>query len=248
MGSIYWIASYPKSVGTSLPALFASYLSADAVDAASRTLFDEWSGVQASALDEEIIERLRPQIYRCAARHASGLLFLKTHDMFRRAPDGESLFPADSSSGVIYLVRNVLDIADSLSLADAAGKAAAVDELCSSGHAIACSAGRLNSELRQITGSWSEHVRSWTEQRQIPVCLIRYEDLLRNPEEEFSRISRFCGLVPDAVRLRQAVSHFREMQHQQPAGSRNSMDTDLLRRLAGSHGEVMHRIGYPLET
>lgn len=75
MGKIIWLASYPKSGNTWMRALLTNYLCdgetpADINEmdggpiASSRVWFDEWVGVEASALSDNAIERLRPGVYR----------------------------------------------------------------------------------------------------------------------------------------------------------------------------------------
>ena len=68
VAKIVWLASYPKSGNTWMRVLLANYLrNADApVDinaleggpiASARVWFDEWVGIEASALDDATIER-----------------------------------------------------------------------------------------------------------------------------------------------------------------------------------------------
>jgi hypothetical protein len=58
-------------------------------------------------------------------------------------------------------------------------------------------------------GSWANHVRSWVDQQQIPVLLLRYEDLLVQPEPHFSRLATFLNLPAEEPLIREAVANTR---------------------------------------
>src|SRR6185369_1295236 len=79
MAEIFWLASYPKSGNTWMRILLNNYRrnAPEPADinkleggpiASARVWFDEWVGIEASALDDALIERLRPGVYRCMAR------------------------------------------------------------------------------------------------------------------------------------------------------------------------------------
>ncbi len=54
-------------------------------------------------------------------------------------------------------------------------------------------------------GSWSNHVRSWLGQRQIPVHLVTYQNLVDRPERELPAILEFLGVNIAADRQRIAI-------------------------------------------
>ena len=47
------------------------------------------------------------------ARDADETLFMKVHDAWMRVDTGEPMFPADVTLGVVYIIRNPLDLAAS---------------------------------------------------------------------------------------------------------------------------------------
>jgi len=278
MGSICWIVSYPKSGNTWLRALLANYRadsgrpadinSLGDYGASARIVFDEWTGIRASLLDDVTIDNLLPDVYRCVAREESGTLFFKAHDMFRLNGLGEPLFPGDVSTGAVYLVRNVSDVAISLAHHAGIGGTEAVGMLCQSRYAVACSEAGLDGQLRQVLGSWSEHVSSWLDQSAIPVHLVRYEDLLRSPVEVFGGIVEFCGLPFDRERVLRAVafSRFDELRRQEQANGfserheRSSapffrlgragdgaekLGAEMVQKLFDEHGAILRRLKYP---
>ena len=124
MGKIIWLASYPKSGNTWMRTLLTNYLrdsdtpaDINKLDggpiASARGWFDEWAGIEASALNDTVIERLRPDVYRCMAGESPDTLYMKVHDAWGRTDSGEALFPADVTGGVVYILRNPLDMARS---------------------------------------------------------------------------------------------------------------------------------------
>jgi aryl sulfotransferase len=278
MGKIMWLASYPKSGNTWLRVLLTNYLRdgdkpADINEltggpiASARVWFDEWAGVEASALSDGLIERLRPDVYRCLEREATDTLYMKVHDAWGRTDRADPLFPADVTAGVIYILRNPLDLAASCAHHWGVSVNQAVENLCNPVFATSRSLGGLADQLCQSLQSWSGHVRSWLDESGLPILLVRYEDLQRAPTEIFGEVIRFCDLPWDEARVCKAVafSDFAELQRQEQrqgfrersaaapgpffrrgqAGSwRDELPPDLARRLIRVHAETMQRFRY----
>jgi aryl sulfotransferase len=280
LSSIVWLASYPKSGNTWLRALLSNYLrDADVpadinalgkewfAHASRRVLFDELVGVEASALEQAAIDRLRPETYRCLAHEAPQVLYLKVHDSWALTDDGNALFPADVTAGVIYILRNPLDVAPSFANHLGVSVDAAVDRMCDESFAMSNSPERMDEQLRQHVGSWSGHVRSWLDHSGLPCRVVRYEDLRHDPERVFGEVVRFCGLPDEGPRLRKAIafSDFAELRRQEQengfrerlrvaaggffrrgvaGGWREELPAGLALRLVEAHHETMRRFGY----
>jgi len=233
--------------------------------AGARRSFDEWAGVEASALDANVVDRLRPEVYRRLARDADETLFVKVHDAWTRADSGEPMFPADVTLGVVYIIRNPLDLAASCAHHWGTSIAAAVETLCDgAGSPTKCN---LTGQLRQRLGSWGEHVRSWVDDSGTALHVVRYEDLSIDPCGFFGGMVKFCGLDYDEDLVKKAVafSSFGELQRQEassgfqerspaaPGGFfrrgetgswRDELPGDLAERLMAAHHETMRRFGY----
>lgn len=278
MANIVWLASYPKSGNTWIRILLANYTSEklEPIDinkiggwpiASDRVSFDEWAGVEASALADELIEQLRPGVYRCMAREEQHTIYLKVHDSWVLTAKGEGVFPADVTAGVVYIVRNPLDMAASCANHWGISIKQAVANLCDPDYALARSLGGQSDQLRQKMGAWSSHVTSWLDDSGLPVHAVRYEDLRCNTLQYFGAVVRFCGLEYNEQRLQKAVefSSFQELQRQEiengfrersvaapeaffrkgrAGGWREELSNDLVRRIIDVNCETMRRFGY----
>lgn len=48
-------------------------------------------------------------------------------------------------------------------------------------------------------GTWLEHTLSWEKQTQLELLVIRYEDMILNPERQASRLSEYLGVSNKAM-------------------------------------------------
>jgi len=66
----------------------------------------------------------------------------------------------------------------------------------------------IAAELEPECGSWGEHVACWVAPRQLTgaMLIVRYEDMLENPEHELGKIAAFLNINPTEGRLARAVS------------------------------------------
>ena len=288
---IIWLASYPKSGNTWLRAVLTNYLHDDGapfsinalvgVPRNGRVVFDEYLGLDSADMTDDEIARHLPRFREVLAerispsRSRSGRLlpeqrlrrnqpaFVKTHEAYR-LPGASARFP-QAAGGVVYLVRNPLDVA------------------CSYAHHQNWSLDRITRWMDDPTAelgisggifellpepmtTWSGHVTGWTEQTDLPLHVARYEDLLADPQAGFGKIVRFAGLAWDDRRLGRAIKHstfsrlqaqeresgFSEKQPTAPsffrvgvAGSwRTALTPTQVREIVDAHGEVMARFAY----
>ena len=277
MQRLVWLASYPKAGNTWVRLFLAAYtqsgqdeLDINSVDvslhAGNRDLFDRVIGLEASDLTPAEIERFRPDVYRQLAVEAEEPLFLKVHDRWRRTPDGGALFPPETTAATIYIVRDPRAVAPSFASHYSCALDDAIDRMATPDYGIAARLDRLASQLPQPIGSWSQHVTSWLDQPELPVHLVRYEDLHAAPEAHFAEILRCAGLPVSAERLAAALAQtrFERLQAQEAAVDfkerlsaaprffrqgrpdrwRDELTPTQIARIERDHGAVMARLGY----
>jgi hypothetical protein len=270
-----WLASYPKSGNTWLRAVYSAWVTGSAVDpndlrdgamAASRGAFDEALGVPSASMTPDEVEMVRPRADEVIAAGAREPLLRKIHDAYVRGPAGEPIVSVAATRAALYVIRDPRDVA--VSYAHHSGETLewARRRLSDRGAAMSDRADRLEPQLRQRLGTWSEHVRGWVDDTPFPVAVVRYEDCVAAPVETFSRALRFAGLDVDDEAIEFAVEHAQfdrlraaEGEHgfaerapdapsffrRGPAGSwRDDLSADLAAAIAEDHREVMARFGY----
>ena len=188
--------------------------------ASDRETFSEIVGLDASDLTPEEILRHRPLFHELLARELAELpaggcrrptrsaggpsrehapAFVKVHDAYLHTRNGAALFPKVATSGVVYLVRNPLDVAVSY----AHHRQKSIDDTMRWMNEPAAAEGEvtggIHTQLPQPLTTWSGHVASWLDQEELPVHVARYEDLLADPMAGFGAIVRFAGLDRDGT-------------------------------------------------
>ena len=273
-GSIVWIAAYPKSGSTWLRAVLTNYVRKSDAPASineligpilhSRHVFDEYLGLPSSDLTDEEVLRLRPLVNKQLAAEFPHPWFVTVHDAFVQTAAGP-LFPPEATAGAVCLVRNPLDVAVSYAHHLQRPLDRTVELMNVRGARRSQSRRRIHPVFEDILPSWSEHVASWLES-DLPVCVLRYEDMLADPAGAFGEAVRFTGLAWSRSRLARAIDHarfdrlrvqeerngFAERQPEAPtffrsgrAGDwRTALAPEHVEALVGAHAPVMERFGY----
>ncbi len=277
MKRIVWLASYPKSGNTWVRFLLANYLRQcdDGVDvdrlafgqiASLRSLFDEWSGIESSDMTADEVDWCRADVFRAVAASVRTTVFLKTHDAWLRDALGHPLFPEDATLRVVYIVRNPLDVAVSLAHHLDLDVTEAVGWMCDDEFTLVRSRRGISPQLPQRVRSWSNHVKSWVDDSGLPLTLVRFEDLAREPAVTLSRILEEVGETVDPGRVAQAVRYasFDRLQRQERergfperrsksslffrsgriGDGQRELAAAQIERLHASHETVMRRLGY----
>lgn len=277
MNGIVWLASYPKS-GNTWFSIFLTNLLSDAAtpvdinqplrppNFAAREHFDRLTGWDSSELSAARIEDLRLGAQEAFAREAESTP-IKTHDAFWDPQRDKPRFSLKATRCALFLVRNPLDVAVSLSHHTGLG----LDETIRfMNDARASNVLEGNSaQLPQLLLDWSSHAKSWVDASGLSVLTLRYEDMLRAPEENFMRACAFAGLPTERARVLRAIEHsrFDVLQRQEReqgfaeappnrsffrqgrSGSwREVLSDRQVRTLRECHEPMMRRFGYWEET
>jgi hypothetical protein len=277
-GNIIWIASYPKSGNTWFRVFLANLLNEAVSDlntfqidgdediASSRLSFDSCTGLDSACLSRQEIAFLRPRVYEHLSMTLNKNIWLKTHDAYQTLPDGIPLFPASATKAAIYLIRNPLDIVGSYASHNGDTIDSIIDKMNNQDFQLQKQIWDAQRQLPQFLGSWSGHVKSWTEMPDYPVCLLRYEDMHLESLATFGKAVAATGIEKSPEEIVRAInastfdklkkmeqeSGFRERPHTSGqffrAGKIGSWRDSLTEKQAGliieSHADTMRRHGY----
>jgi aryl sulfotransferase len=282
-----WLASYPKSGNTWLRILIANASPGghepidinkinDGGMASNRGSFDYAALIDSGLLTHDEIDGLRPRVYAELAREAAQSLdmprveFVKVHDAYTLNSAGEPLLGgAQGADGAIVIVRDPRDVAPSLAHHFDYNVHDAVTFMNDDDAALFKKPNRQGAQVRQKLRGWSQHVASWRDQKDIPIHLIRYEDLRKDPTRTLRRALAFAGISATDEDISRAVtlSDFTELQQQEQrsgfveawrckrgkffrrgeVGSwRDELTCEQVARIELHHGQMMRRLGYDL--
>jgi len=288
-----WLASYPKSGNTWFRMLVANLSATDKpVDindlpdrggiSSARGAFDFFTLIDSGLLTFDEIDALRPRVYEALARGEADdeydmppetppVRFAKTHDAYARLATGEALMGgAAAAAGAILIVRDPRDVAPSLANHNRSSLDEAIAFMNSADAAVCGGANRQHPQLRQRLLNWSEHAVSWLDQTDIPVHLIRYEELQEDTAHVFRRALAFAGHEATDEQIERAVSfaRFDELKRQEEASGfrevprpttpvkffrrgiagawRDELTSKQVQAIEAAHANVMRRLGYPL--
>jgi hypothetical protein len=286
-----WLASYPKSGNTWLRMLIANLaakddqpvgindLAATSNIASARGPFDDLLLIDSGLLTHDEADCLRPRVYEELARGADSreedsreappaVHFPKVHDAYTLTPLGEPLLAgARGADGAIVIVRDPRDVAPSLASHRNTSVDDAIAFMNDRDAQFSASTTKQNSQLRQKLPGWSAHVASWLDQTDIPIHLVRYEDLQTDTAAMLRRALQFAGQAATdddicravqfadfaRLRLQEEEKGFREAPQQAGArffrrgeagGWRDELTPDQAARIVAAHGAVMRRLGY----
>jgi hypothetical protein len=291
---LVWIASYPKSGNTWMRVLISNLrtpgsqpsnlnrLDDNAELASSRFLFDRITLLESGLLRPCEIDALRPAVHQARAAELArecegtpakdGALprFSKCHDAYARLRNGTALLGgAQASSGAIVVVRDPRDVVPSLAHHSGRPIDAVIDSLNDPGAQLSRTRRGQEPQLHQRLLDWSGHVDSWLKQCDIPVHLVRYEDLTLSTPRTLLHAMQFAGWTISRAEAEAAAraSSFDVLKEQEDRdgfsegrrgasffrrGTVGNWCTELtmqqVRQIEAMHGEMMTRLGYALST
>ncbi len=279
MQKIIWLASYPKSGNTWLRTFLWALIYEKDPDINEVRLHGMFSGrksiIQSTDLDsydlyEEEISLIRQSLYDYLSETTGeDMLFIKIHDAYAKNTGGSPIIPSGSSRAAICIVRNPLDIAASMANHNGTSIDATIkwmnNPLAKS--AVYSETNGTVFQLPQLLTDWSSHVSSWTSSSiPFPVLVLRYEDMIRDPEVSFSSVVTFLGIDATPEHISKAIerSRFSNLKKQEdvqgfaekPSKSKaffrngiagnwiNELTPGQIREITNAHGDLMRRYKY----
>lgn len=274
---IVWLASYPKSGNTWTRAFLHNLL--DVIkgedggvhDINAMNEYTTWDiagdsfkailGDDLRKADRKKIASVRPVVQRNLADETPGVIFVKTHNALV-VDRGFPTINLAVTSGVIYIVRNPLDVAISFAHHMGGTLDDAIKRMGTRGFETS---GSEHSAF-EVYGSWSQNVHSWTRRPNRALYVMRYEDMLDDPERSFGGLARHLLLAPTRSQLQRAIdlSSFDTLRRQEEEkgfrekpktaerffrkGEKDQWKLVLtpvqVQRIVADHGPQMRRFGY----
>lgn len=279
MKSLVWLASYPKSGNTWMRMLFAAYQKSpddkdfelsdafhSTMSESRRQTFERIAGT--SDLTNRNIDEYREAVQIDLSNRVRPPVLIKTHNA-RVQHDGFPIIRRELTLGAIYIVRNPLDVVDSVADHWGVDHDRAISMMSDRKLTIG---GPKQELITQYLESWSGHVTSWIDQRAFPVHVVCYEDLLARTEITFRNVLTFLGWDPDGDRIERAIketdfrrlqqreqeSGFSERSNKSKSGTffrqgkaeqwRDTLSDSQISQICDTHADVMQRFGYLSST
>ncbi|MDT3322212.1 sulfotransferase domain-containing protein [Shewanella sp. SP1S2-4] len=276
---IFWLASYPKSGNTWLRSFIFAMQNQSKADlttidinqlhtgaiASSRDWLANGLGVELGSHSVEQIESYRSDAYRFIHSQLAKPAYHKIHDANHMCASGQRLCPLDACAGALYVVRNPFDVAISFANHMGVSLDRSIEMMGTPDFALLANDKKYRLQVRQRMGTWSDHVTSWVDS-DLPILLVRYEDMLSNSLVSFTKVSQFLHLPDDAHSVKNAIAmcHFNNLKKQEdkhgfkerPVKSKaffrkgivgdwqDTLSQSQIDRLIIDHAAVMQRLGY----
>jgi hypothetical protein len=207
------------------------------------------------------LAEMRPTAHRELADRANDFLFLRTHSAAVRHFGHLTITP-EATAAAIYIVRNPLDVAASYGAARRRPINRTIALMAQTGRTL----GKSSTRTYEVVGSWSENVESWTMRIKGRFLCLRFEDMLEDPERQFSQVVEFLGMKATPEQIAKASGNaingiletyrkagIRMARHLSPLELLRSgvairgkrlLTTQQIAAIAGAHHDQMRRFGY----
>ena len=161
----------------------------------NREWFDDQIGINSSELTESEIETIRPNVHNQTFTNEKTFRIYKIHDAY--AIDNKNYkrtISTKNCDGIVYIVRNPKDIAVSMESFFGLSKSKCINFLLDSNARLSTLTEGRSSQVSQYLGTWDYHVNSWINQEEVPLLVLRYEDLLKSPKDEYGKLAKFLKI------------------------------------------------------
>jgi len=266
---IYWLASYPKSGNTWVRMFLNAYTNKSfKLNSDYQYVWHDFQPGMMQLICPIAIDNLSIEeqyLYHAATIYNTSLTYpakcFKTHNA-KIAVNYMPAIPLTISQAAIYIVRDPRDVC--VSVANHFGYS--IDASIEFMNNIKQGIEFRDTKLTHILLTWSEHVKSWTENNKSLDCLvIRYEDLLTKTDYAFSEILKVLNIPIEQKKLKRAIfdTSFKKLQKLEKeegfneavdgvqffktgvAGNwENVLNKDQAAKIENDHKEVMEFYGY----
>lgn len=232
--NIVWLASYPKSGNTWFRAFLTAMHSENqevdinnlwiSLNFASRSIFEKATSLNSYELGIKTIDNLKPEVFRQVSIESEERIYVKIHEHFHLTPENKPIIPLDKTLSVLYFIRNPLDVLVSFAYHSNYEIQKMADLMCEDYFLGGSQRNRsIPSMLHENLSNWSTHVKSWVDNGHLDVEVVRYEDMIANPINTFSRVLKFLKVDYTKLQLDKAIeaSSFKNLQMQERNGNFN---------------------------
>lgn len=126
------------------------------------------------------IAAVRPKVQKYILSKSNGAVLMKTHNALV-VDRGFPTINMQVTSGAVYIIRNPLDVAISFAHHFSMSFDNAIRCMNMNGWETSVTEG----VAYEVYGSWSENVSSWTQKPHPAIYVMRFEDMLAEPQKTF---------------------------------------------------------------
>lgn len=271
-----WLASFPKSGNT----WFRSFLSALQLGKveinslashgilSGRGIFDTTHEINSGYLFDNEAKNKLAKVYEYNIQQYKTLQIIKAHDAYHLNDFGNPIVDVINTHKAVYLVRNPLDVVASYANHSNISIKQSIKALCDKKGVLGTKVRGFSarSQFPQLMYDWSGHVKSWLDQTDVPVVLVRYEDMKKDSVGTFNRVVQEIGFACTEEDVLNAIelTKFEKLKKQEEekgfkekmahgnsffrkgkvGGWREELTKEQAIYMVKSHQEVMERLGY----
>lgn len=274
MPGILWLASYPKSGNTWMRVFLANLILGEkeplpfprinevCPSEPNEIWFRPLTKKPVHKLSRQKLAALRTKAQERAVSLNKHVIPMKTHS-FLGEDFGHPIISMAATKAAVYIIRDPRDVA--ISAADHYGLS--IDETITLMSDPAARGQGIPGEIvYERIGSWSVHVDSWTKWGHPGIYVTRYEDLLADPLDQFTRVAKHIGVSAGQEAIKRAAdfASFKALQKQEAdsgfsersvhsqrffrsgrsGGWREKLTAQQVRRIELDHGVQMKRFAY----
>lgn len=270
--NIIWLASYPKSGNTWFRSFLSALFNESEIDIndltegkifSRRSTFEEVLDIDSTLLSDDEIKAMHASVYQYIANKSEKPLFFKIHDAYIFDKYQKPIVPVENTNSVIYFVRNPLDVVISFANHNNDTIDQTTIALNDENYFLSHEKGK---QIKQPLLTWSSHYLSWKNQQNIPINVVRYEDMLSDTFNVFKGILEKIGLDYSDESIQRAIdaTSFEKLKKQEEekgfveknpnsprffnngtSGTWKGKLTEVqINKIIENHGEVMKELGY----